>query len=214
MREELANMRRTVERMAAAATPGAWGAAAAAPPPNDDQRPMTFDEKRTLSMNINKLPSGKLNKVLQIIAESMPLGDQNDEEIEIDIGALDTKTLRELQRYVKGCLTKKKPRPKKNQPQHQLQAARSQQAEVARRMQQLKNELHDCESGGFGSGLGADDSDALSGMTGADPTAGLDMDMGGIGVGGTGAGVGSGGAVEIGVGATLDQDSSDSSSGE
>ena len=59
---------------------------------------MTFDEKRTLSMNINKLPSGKLNKVLQIIAESMPLGDQNDEEIEIDIGALDTKTLRELQR--------------------------------------------------------------------------------------------------------------------
>ena len=138
MREELANMRRTVERMAAAATPGAWSAAAAAPPPNDDQRPMTYDEKRTLSMNINKLPSDKLNKVLQIIAESRPLGDQKDEEIEIDIGALDTKTLRELQRYVKGCVTKKKPRSKKHQPRQQLQAARDQQAEVARRIARIR----------------------------------------------------------------------------
>merc|ERR1719162_1369687 len=85
---------------------------------DEDNRAMTFEEKRQLSLNINKLPGDKLNRVLQIISERMPLGQQDpDQEIEIDIGKLDTTTLRHLQRYVKGCLTNKRKRPakKKNQ---------------------------------------------------------------------------------------------------
>jgi hypothetical protein len=59
-----------------------------------------------LSLAINKLTGDKLNRVLQIISERMPLGSQNgDEEIEIDLAKLDTPTLRHLQEYVKvGCV--------------------------------------------------------------------------------------------------------------
>jgi hypothetical protein len=63
---------------------------------------MGFEEKRSLSLAINKLPGDKLDRVLQIISERMPLGSQNgDEEIEIDLATLDTPTLRHLQEYVK-----------------------------------------------------------------------------------------------------------------
>jgi hypothetical protein len=66
---------------------------------------MGFEEKRSLSLAINKLPGEKLNRVLQIISERMPLGSQNgDEEIEIDLAKLDTPTLRHLQEYVKVCV--------------------------------------------------------------------------------------------------------------
>ena len=68
-------------------------------------RAMTFEEKRELSMNINRLPEGKLGRVLQIISERVPLkpGQQRDDEIEIDINSFDTPTLRELQHYVRVC---------------------------------------------------------------------------------------------------------------
>jgi hypothetical protein len=75
----------------------------------EDVRPMQFEEKRSLSLAINKLPGDKLNRVLQIISERMPLGSLNgDEEIEIDLAKLDSGTLRRIQRYVKSALPKKK----------------------------------------------------------------------------------------------------------
>ena len=68
----------------------------------DENRPLTFDEKRKLSLDINKLSADKLTRVLQIISERMPISKQDtDQEIEIDIGSLDTQTLRHLQNYVK-----------------------------------------------------------------------------------------------------------------
>ncbi|CAN0150936.1 unnamed protein product, partial [Phaeothamnion confervicola] len=64
------------------------------------QEPLTFDEKRQLSDDINKLTPDKLTRVVQIIQERMPLGSRGEEEIEIDIDSMDTPTLRDLQRYV------------------------------------------------------------------------------------------------------------------
>mmetsp|Transcript_956 Transcript_956/g.1434 ORF Transcript_956/g.1434 Transcript_956/m.1434 type:complete len:732 (-) Transcript_956:281-2476(-) len=62
---------------------------------------LTFEEKKQLSMSINKLPVEKLTRVFQIIQERTPLvAQQEDTEIEIDIDVMDTGTLRELQVYI------------------------------------------------------------------------------------------------------------------
>lgn len=72
-------------------------------------RPLSFEEKRVLSEQINELQPDKLTRVLNIISESMPLSKSDDvDEIEIDIDSMDTKTLRRLQRFVRNALVPKK----------------------------------------------------------------------------------------------------------
>ena len=71
---------------------------------SENETTLTQEEKRILCTNISKLPSEQLNSVLQIIAESMPTRDE--EEIEINIGALDTQTLRRLQKFINDGKTK------------------------------------------------------------------------------------------------------------
>lgn len=63
---------------------------------------MTFEEKRTLSLNINKLSQDKLVRVVTIIKKKKKVND--DEEMEIDIDSLSESTLRELEKYVNDCL--------------------------------------------------------------------------------------------------------------
>ncbi|XP_041049246.1 bromodomain-containing protein 3-like isoform X2 [Carcharodon carcharias] len=71
-------------------------------------QPMSYDEKRQLSLDINKLPGEKLGRVVHIIQSREPsLRDSNPDEIEIDFETLKPTTLRELERYVKSCLQKK-----------------------------------------------------------------------------------------------------------
>lgn len=71
---------------------------------------MSYDEKRQLSLDINKLPGDKLGGVVHIIQSKEPsLSDCNPDEIEIDFETLKSSTLRELEAYVAFCL-KKKPR--------------------------------------------------------------------------------------------------------
>nr|CDS34988.1 hypothetical transcript [Hymenolepis microstoma] len=78
-------------------------------------RPMTYDEKRQLSLDINKLPGEKLGRVVQIIQQREPSHrDCNPDEIEIDFETLQHSTLRELERYVKAVLQKVKPARKYN----------------------------------------------------------------------------------------------------
>lgn len=73
---------------------------------------MTYDEKRQLSLDINKLPGEKLGRVVHIIQSREPsLRDSNPEEIEIDFETLKPSTLRELERYVLSCLRKKPRKP-------------------------------------------------------------------------------------------------------
>lgn len=78
----------------------------------EESKPMTYDEKRQLSLDINKLPGEKLGRVVHIIQSREPsLRDSNPEEIEIDFETLKPSTLRELERYVLSCLRKKPRKP-------------------------------------------------------------------------------------------------------
>lgn len=112
--------------------------AANLPPPmpfdsedEDNAKPMSYDEKRQLSLDINKLPGtfiaqffklviyskvylfililgDKLGRVVHIIQSREPsLRDSNPDEIEIDFETLKPSTLRELESYVASCLRKK-----------------------------------------------------------------------------------------------------------
>ncbi|NXW52323.1 BRDT protein, partial [Nyctiprogne leucopyga] len=74
-------------------------------------KPMNYDEKRQLSLDINKLPGDKLGKVVRMIQSREPaLRNSNPNEVEIDFEILKATTLRELQKYVATCL---KQRPRK-----------------------------------------------------------------------------------------------------
>jgi len=75
---------------------------------NKRGKPMSFDEKKQLSVNINKLPSNKLGKIVAIIQQGEPsLRDQDPNEIEIDFEALKNSTLRDMQQFVNAVLAKK-----------------------------------------------------------------------------------------------------------
>lgn len=73
---------------------------------------MSYEEKRRLSLDINKLPGDKLGKVVNIIKAREPmLRDTDPEEIEIDFEALKPTTLRALETFVMTCLRKKPKAP-------------------------------------------------------------------------------------------------------
>lgn len=77
--------------------------------------PMSYEEKRLLSHNINQLQSDKLSEVLTIISSrEAGLSDySNPEEVEIDFETLKPRTLRELEAFVKSCFTPTKNRNSK-----------------------------------------------------------------------------------------------------
>ncbi|NXK87915.1 BRDT protein, partial [Formicarius rufipectus] len=99
----------------------------------DGAKPMNYDEKRQLSLDINKLPGDKLGKVVHIIQSREPaLRNSNPDEIEIDFETLNASTLRELEKYVATCLRKrqKKQRAKNpTKPKEQLNSERKQELE-------------------------------------------------------------------------------------
>jgi len=71
------------------------------------QREMTFDEKRALSTALESLPPEKLGRVVEIIQEANALGDEDKEELELDIDLLEAGTLWKLQRFVASVNTAK-----------------------------------------------------------------------------------------------------------
>jgi hypothetical protein len=76
---------------------------ASQPKPRPDEigkRPMTFEEKRKLSVNLERLPGDKLERIVQIIKKRNPDLGQNEDEIEVDIDSFDNDTLWELDRFV------------------------------------------------------------------------------------------------------------------
>lgn len=73
---------------------------------------MNNDEKRQLSLDINKLPGDKLGQVVHILQSREPsLRNPNPDEIEIDFETLKASTLRELEKYVAACLRKRPVEP-------------------------------------------------------------------------------------------------------
>ncbi|CAH1164402.1 unnamed protein product [Phyllotreta striolata] len=119
---------------------------AAQPPPmpfdsedEDNAKPMSYDEKRQLSLDINKLPGDKLGRVVHIIQSREPsLRDSNPDEIEIDFETLKPSTLRELESYVASCLRKK---PRK--PYYKKVAGKSKDEQMAEKKQELEKRLID-----------------------------------------------------------------------
>ena len=83
--------------------------------------PMSYEEKRRLSLDINKLPGDKLGKVVNIIKAREPaLRDTNPEEIEIDFEMLKPSTLRTLEAFVQTCLKKRRKTPGRECTKHYL----------------------------------------------------------------------------------------------
>uniref|UniRef100_A0A8P4G162 Bromodomain-containing protein 2 n=1 Tax=Dicentrarchus labrax TaxID=13489 RepID=A0A8P4G162_DICLA len=69
--------------------------------------PVTYQEKKQLKLDIDKLPGDKLGKLVNIIhARESCLRDSTLEEIEVDFEILKPSTLRALQRFVAICLKK------------------------------------------------------------------------------------------------------------
>ncbi|KAG7317303.1 hypothetical protein KOW79_019601 [Hemibagrus wyckioides] len=98
-----------VEELTLGGGPGSAGLV-----PAEKCKPMSYEEKRQLSLDINKLPGDKLGRVVHIIQSREPsLKNSNPDEIEIDFETLKPSTLRELERYVSSCLRKKKKPPEK-----------------------------------------------------------------------------------------------------
>ncbi|XP_013384313.1 bromodomain-containing protein 3 isoform X2 [Lingula anatina] len=111
----------------------------------DNAKPMTYDEKRQLSLDINKLPGDKLGRVVHIIQSREPsLRDSNPDEIEIDFETLKPSTLRELESYVAACL-KKKPRkpytPKRPPGKSKEEAQQEKKQELEKRLQDVTGQL-------------------------------------------------------------------------
>jgi len=110
----------------------------------DNAKPMTYDEKRQLSLDINKLPGDKLGRVVNIIQQREPsLKDSNPDEIEIDFETLKPSTLRELESYVMTCLKKKprKPYVKKTPGKSKEEAQREKEAQLIKQLESVKDKL-------------------------------------------------------------------------
>jgi hypothetical protein len=65
----------------------------------DDSQPLSLEEQELLTETINELPQEHLGGVIQIIREAAPVG-ADEEEIDLEIDQLDTKTQRKLFRFV------------------------------------------------------------------------------------------------------------------
>lgn len=70
------------------------------PPPKPKVKPMSMEEKRDLSIALSDMGADMLTGIVDIIKERHADLMSNDEELELDIDALDDVTLWELKRYV------------------------------------------------------------------------------------------------------------------
>ncbi|XP_048458075.1 bromodomain-containing protein 3-like isoform X1 [Rhincodon typus] len=111
----------------------------------DDAKPMSYDEKRQLSLNINKLPGDKLGRIVHIIQAREPsLRDSNPDEIEIDFETLKSSTLRDLERHVNTCLRKKQRKtfPKKSSGKSKEEIQLEKRQELEKRLQDVSGHLN------------------------------------------------------------------------
>lgn len=121
---------------------------------------LTQAEKRALGQQIKMLPGEKLTRVLKIISEKMPISHNNEqEEIVIDMEALDTDTLRSLQKYVR---QQSSARNKKN-PAQMEEMARKMNQGTQERIDFLKQSLERQQMHSDSSSDSSFDSDSDSG---------------------------------------------------
>lgn len=77
--------------------------------------PMTYEEKRKLSLEINRMPTDKLGEIIAFLSdmESDIFKEKNQSEVEIDFDSMKPETLRSLEKYVKYLNKPQKSRKKK-----------------------------------------------------------------------------------------------------
>ncbi|NXA70677.1 BRDT protein, partial [Mohoua ochrocephala] len=109
----------------------------------DAAKPMNYDEKRQLSLDINKLPGDKLGKVVHIIQSREPaLRNSNPDEIEIDFETLNASTLRELEKYVATCLRKKQRKQAKKPMKSKEELNSERKQELEKRLLDVNGQLN------------------------------------------------------------------------
>ncbi|CAH9099195.1 unnamed protein product [Cuscuta epithymum] len=121
-----------------------------------DKRDMTYDEKQKLSMNLQSLPSEKLESVVQIIRKRNSSLCQQDDEIEVDIDSVDIETLWELDRFVtnyKKSLSKNKrkaemPDPASQPVQEDEQPVKEKQIEASVALETAMDAVNKTQSEG------------------------------------------------------------------
>lgn len=128
--------------------------------------PLTKEEKKKLSANINSLAPIHLAVVVKIIKEKIPTLTSGSKEIVIDIDSLDTSTLRSLESFVESTKKKKQRKPSKRRGTTAMQvdpAARLELAKltelgmqskiesVERQLQELNSNVLQSSTSGFGS---------------------------------------------------------------
>jgi len=66
------------------------------------QNPLTAEDKRILLSKIERLPEEKMQDIVDIVRDAIPIDGRNanDDQVEIELDKLDTLTLRKLQKYV------------------------------------------------------------------------------------------------------------------
>uniref|UniRef100_A0ACB8F426 Uncharacterized protein n=1 Tax=Sphaerodactylus townsendi TaxID=933632 RepID=A0ACB8F426_9SAUR len=112
----------------------------------DNAKPMNYDEKRQLSLDINKLPGEKLGRVVYIIQSREPsLQHSNPDEIEIDFETLKASTLRELEKYVMACLRKRPKKHSEKKSKEELNLEKKQ--ELERRLLDVNGQLNHKKQG-------------------------------------------------------------------
>ena len=82
-----------------------------------DARPMTMEEKKALSMEINQLKGSDLEEVVRIVWGQMAGEQMQQNDIELDLSAMPNETLRKLERYIVQCKEAKKA-PKRQRKAH------------------------------------------------------------------------------------------------
>ena len=120
-------------------------------------REISFEEKKELSEEINRLSGEKLARVVQIIHESMPQlsNASGQEEIELDIDSLDLLTLNRLWKSVMG---KKRRRPPGTNPTEAADRIATLERELAM-MDGRVDKAKKAENMGFDHGTSTEDSD-------------------------------------------------------
>ncbi|XP_055021038.1 bromodomain testis-specific protein [Boleophthalmus pectinirostris] len=89
---------------------------------NELSKPMSYQEKKQLKLDINRLPGDRMGKLVKIIHDKEACHrDTTQEEIEVDFDVLKNSTLQELKKYVSSCLKKEKNRKQQCKPAEQSQ---------------------------------------------------------------------------------------------
>ncbi|KAG2834786.1 hypothetical protein PC112_g5948 [Phytophthora cactorum] len=177
LKEDIERLKATLEQLqpSMAKAVASKSAKAAKPFKMDDlteeelNEPMSQMDKARLSSDIKLLPQDKINRVLQIIAEAVPvakLANEND-EVELDINAFDTRCLRMLEGYVReNGIGRKRKRPAKKSTmppaEKRLKSAKVAALNIRNRKEELKNQLAAIDSDGTGMARTGENSDRRS----------------------------------------------------